>query len=58
MFKKSLVAFIVAALGLKLLSVIIDYWITSTIPDDIEYYEADPYYFRESKNVINKINKL
>lgn len=28
----------------KLLSKLVDYYVTSTVPDAIEYYEDDPYY--------------
>lgn len=34
---------------LKLLLKIIDYWITATIPDEIEYYEDDPYFTERKK---------
>ncbi|MCH4983957.1 hypothetical protein AB4G91_01425 [Macrococcoides goetzii] len=31
-------------MGFKILSKFIEYWITATIPDEIEYYEDDPYF--------------
>lgn len=43
-----------ALVVLKLLLKIIDYWITATIPDEIEYYEDDPYFTeRNAKYEIN-----
>lgn len=46
-----------ALVVLKLLLKIIDYWITATIPDEIEYYEDDPY-FTERKAEYEINNKI
>ncbi len=46
-----------ALVVLKLLLKLIEYWITATIPDEIEYYEDDPY-FTERKAEYEINNKI
>ncbi len=46
-----------ALVVLKLLLKLIEYWLTATIPDEIEYYEDDPY-FTERKAEYEINNKI
>ncbi|MBC9873672.1 hypothetical protein [Macrococcoides bohemicum] len=54
---KTFIFVCVSFMGFKILSKIIDYWITATIPDEIEYYEDDPY-FTERKAEYEINNKI
>ncbi|MFC6292484.1 hypothetical protein BHU61_06590 [Macrococcus epidermidis] len=52
--------FVFAGISLVVLNLIlklVEYWITATIPDEIEYYEDDPY-FTERKAQYEIINKV